>query len=45
MSASHDERVREREEAATIRWNLYISILLIILMKAVVIEENGKIDR
>jgi hypothetical protein len=45
MSASHNERVKEGEEAATMGWNLYISILLAILMKAAIIEEDGEIDR
>jgi hypothetical protein len=45
MSANHEKRVKERGKAATMGWNLYILILLIILMKAAVIEKNGKIDK
>jgi hypothetical protein len=45
MNTNHDERVKEGGETATIRWNLYILILLIILMKAAVIEEDKEIDR
>jgi hypothetical protein len=37
--------MREGKETATIRWNPYMSILLTILMKAAVIEENGEINR
>jgi hypothetical protein len=45
MNASYNKRMKEREKAATMGWNLYILMLLIILMKAAVIEKNKKINR
>jgi hypothetical protein len=44
-SASHNKRIKEGGEAATIKWNLYILILLAILMKAAVIEKDREINR
>jgi hypothetical protein len=44
-NTNHDKRVKKGEKAATIRWNLYILILLTILIKAAVIEKNKEIDR